>query len=146
MAIQTVLTRAGYSVWMDLTSMGSKIQTSMKEGIANSRMAVVLVCKEYMERLNCKTEWETIVSTGKPFIVVNVAGSGHPTIWCTPDRTLYQQILEPALGTMIDCGHAAGLRAGPDNGPSDEMYETIHRRGCMPALLQAVGGMLVPKQ
>ena len=88
---------------MDVYRMGADVQQSMKQGIADSSMAVILACPEYMDRPNCRTEWEAIVSCGKPFQVVNVHSSS-PFAWCTDKkRTFYTQVLNPEQRLFVAC-------------------------------------------
>lgn len=65
-AVYTLLTKAGYRVWLDRTQMGANIEEDMKKGIAASRMAILLVSCEYVARPNCKLEWQTVLSLRKP--------------------------------------------------------------------------------
>jgi hypothetical protein len=143
-AVQTLLTNAGYKVWMDLYCMGADVQQSMKQGIADSSVAVILANPEYMDRPNCRAEWEAIVSSGMPFQVVNVHSSS-PFEWCSETRTFYKQVLNPEQCLFVDMQSCASKPSGPGGCPSDALYERLQGESHMPHLLKLVGEKLQGK-
>jgi hypothetical protein len=64
------LSKLGYYIWLDISSMGHSLQDSMKDGIANSAVILVFLSTGYLESENCVFELNEAYQQKKKVITV----------------------------------------------------------------------------
>jgi serine/threonine protein kinase len=68
--IYYLLSKLGYCIWLDISSMGHALQDSMSEGIANSSAILVFLSTGYLESRNCLFELNEAYQQKKKVITV----------------------------------------------------------------------------
>jgi serine/threonine protein kinase len=68
--IYYLLSKLGYYIWLDISSMGHSLQDSMKEGIANSSVILVFLSTGYLESTSCLFELKEAYQQKKKVLTV----------------------------------------------------------------------------
>jgi serine/threonine protein kinase len=112
--LHRALTRAGLRVWIDHRpdgsgQMGYDMKASMRKGIADSKIAVVLMSSDYANSKNCGFELDTIVDLKKPLVICTVE-PGFWKTWMSADhRVALKSGLAGGSKLYVDLGKAAAL-------------------------------------
>jgi hypothetical protein len=122
--------------------MGLDMKASMRKGIANSKIAVVLMSPDYAENKNCGFELDTIVDLKKPLVICTVE-PGFWKTWLPADhRVALKSGLAGGSKRYVDLGEAAALPwAMPDvpGGQAEVSLAALYgNKDALPRLLRLV--------
>ncbi len=101
--IYSLLIEEGHRVWVDTLEMGSRLDSSMENGIKNSSCVVALLSERYGTRPNCKLELELSRKHGRHVVPCMVEPS---TDWF-PSKELQTLVCDTDRAHFVDFRAAA---------------------------------------
>jgi len=152
--IYLCLSNAGYRVWMDSLEMGLDLNGSMTQGIAHSKLVVVLLSPDYVNSRACNYELREVSRLGKPLVVCMVEqgfwrewkktdGSNTPLIASDSDIIALAKL---TTQLYADCSEAMDINwADKDALTTEQRRVLTHGQKAMPMLKSLVQQALASK-